>query len=86
MDGRNDGRPDGKQADHFGGMEPNTQLDSTYVYPERTRRGYVQGPADLEYGMVDGFRYGIEQTGHRFKRSILGERVREGPKDSDEQY
>ena len=56
----------------FGRMEPNTQLDSTYKYPERERQGYVMGSADLEYGQVDGFREGITSTGHRFKQSPLG--------------
>ncbi|MFZ1075388.1 MAG: hypothetical protein WAN50_03385 [Minisyncoccia bacterium] len=72
----NSGTSWGQQKERFGGMEPNTQLDSHYVYPERERKGYVQSDADLEYGMVSGFRYGIESTGHRHKLSPLGHRVR----------
>ena len=45
-------------------------------FNERERQGYVQGPADLPYGEIDGFRYGFTQTGHRHKESDLGRKVR----------
>jgi hypothetical protein len=44
-------------------------------FNERVRTGYVQGDADLEYGEVSGFRFGLEDTGHRHKRSALGRKV-----------
>ncbi len=56
---------------------PDVQLDSQNKYPERKRTGYVQSEADLEYGEVSGFRFGIESTGMRHKLSPLGKRVRE---------
>jgi hypothetical protein len=59
-----------------GSLKPNVQLDSQFKHPEPTREGYVQGEADLEYGMVSGFRRGILQTGHRHKLTPLGRKVR----------
>jgi hypothetical protein len=47
-------------------------------FNERKREGFVQGSADLEYGEVDGFRYGFEETGHRHERSALGRKVFRG--------
>ncbi len=44
-------------------------------YDERKRAGFVQGEADLEYGEVSGFRFGLETTGHRHERSALGRKV-----------
>ena len=58
-------------------LEKDVQLDSQFKHPERYRQDcYVQGEADLEYGMVSGFRTGITQTGHRHKASDLGRKVR----------
>ena len=66
-------RPDSE----IGFPKPDVQLDSGNVYPERRREGYVMGEADLEYGQVSGFRFGLESTGMRHKMSPLGKRVRE---------
>lgn len=64
-------------------MYPNTQLDSHFKYAEYERDGiggqsYVMGSADHPYGTVDGFHYGLEQTGHRHKASSLGRAARKG--------
>ncbi len=65
----------------IGFPNPDVQIDSHNVYPERIRKGFVQGDADLEYGMVSGFRFGITDTGMRHKQSKLGRRVRESSSD-----
>lgn len=66
------------EAKRLGTPSPNGQLDSHYAYPERTRSGYVMGEADLNYGGVSGFRFGLESTGMRHKQSSLGKKVRRG--------
>lgn len=68
-------KPENRPAS-IGWPNPDVQIDSHNVYPERIRKGYVQGEADLEYGEVSGFRFGITSTGHRFKESPLGKKVR----------
>lgn len=56
---------------------PNVQIDSHYSYPERKRaNSSVMGEADLPYGGVSGFRYGLESTGNAHKKSSLGKKVR----------
>jgi hypothetical protein len=65
------------RPDSVGFPKPDVQLDSSSVYVERKREGYVMGEADKEYGMVSGFRFGLESTGMRHKMSPLGKRVRE---------
>lgn len=45
-------------------------------HAELERRGAVQGEADLQYGMVSGFRSGFGSTGQRFKSQLPY--VREG--------
>jgi hypothetical protein len=69
-------KPENRPAS-IGYPQPDVQLDSNNVYPERIRKGYVQGSSDHEYGEVDGFRFGITDTGMRHKQSKLGRRVRE---------
>jgi hypothetical protein len=69
-------KPENRPAS-IGFPNPDVQLDSHNVYPERIRKGYVQGSADLEYGMIDGFRFGITDTGMRHSQSKLGRKVRE---------
>lgn len=62
-----------------GGTKPDSvRPDSAWKYDERTRSGYVQGESDLLYGMVSGFREGIETTGARHKQSALGKKARNG--------
>lgn len=57
----------------------NTQLDSEEVYEEPVRpNSYVMGSADGVFGRGDGFRFGIETTGMRHKKSDLGKIVRRG--------
>jgi hypothetical protein len=77
---KNSSKPEGRPAS-IGFPNPDVQIDSHNVYPERIRKGYVQGSADKEYGMVDGFRFGITDTGMRHKLSKLGRRVRESSSD-----
>lgn len=70
----------------FGTPKPTTGTgtDSQAAYEERPRRGvyggqsFVMGSADGEYGHVDGFRYGLENTGHRHKASDAGKAARRG--------
>lgn len=71
----------GNRPSSIGFPNPDVQIDSHNVYPERIRKGFVQGDADLEYGMVSGFRFGITDTGMRHKQSKLGRRVRESSSD-----
>lgn len=60
----------------IGKPKPNPQVDSQFAYEERERDGFVMGAADRDYGYVDGFRYGITDTGHRHKESALGKYAR----------
>lgn len=55
-----------------------TGTDSVAAFPERVRMGHVMGEADMEYGMVSGFRSTIEHTGSRHKLSPLGRKVKGG--------
>lgn len=57
-------------------LKRDVQLDSHFSHEERIRNGVVMGEADLEYGMVSGFRRGILQTGLRTKKSDVGKKVR----------
>jgi hypothetical protein len=66
-----------KRPESIGTPVPDIQIDSHNKHVERKRSGYVQGEADLEYGQVSGFRFGIESTGMRHKLSPLGKKVRE---------
>lgn len=58
-------------------LVPNPQPDSVFKYEEREREGFVQSDADLEYGQISGFRYGITSTGMRHKETALGRLARD---------
>ena len=57
---------------------PDVHADSKFVPEERVRQGHVMGESDLLYGMVSGFREGLEVTGSRHKLTALGKKVRGG--------
>lgn len=69
---------------NLGPINPTPQLDSHYMYEERDSTAgpgsdqinAVKGSADGEYGSVDGFRFGLTNTGMRHKQSTLGRKVR----------
>lgn len=60
---------------------PDTQIDSSYTYPEVERHGYVMSDADKVPGYISGFRTRFEDTGHRNKQSALGRFVIGGTRE-----
>jgi hypothetical protein len=62
----------------IGKPSPRVTMNSPFGYEERKRQGCVQGSSDLEYGMVSGFQYGLENTGNRTKLSSVGRKVKNG--------